>query len=245
MKLVVIGGTGLVGSRVVERLGEHGDQVKPASPSLGVDSFTGEGLNAALQGAQVVVDVSNSHSFADESVLDFFSTSTQNILEAERKLDVGHHVVLSVVGTDRLQESGYFRAKMAQEDLVRESSISFSIVRATQFFEFVGSIADAATDVATVRLPPVLVQPMAAQDVAATVADISLGTPVNGIIEVAGPEQFRLDELVEASLNARNDPRRVIADPTARYFGAQLSERTLIPGSDARLGATRFEDWLE
>lgn len=244
VKLVVVGGTGLIGSRLIERLGGQDVQVKAVSPSLGVNTYTGEGLRTALEGSQVVIDVSNSRSLADESVLDFFTTSTRNILDTERSSDVGHHVALSVVGTERLQESGYFRAKMAQENLIKESSVSFSIVRATQFFEFIGTIADAATDASKVLLPPELIQPMAAEDVAAMVADISLGEPINGTVEIAGPERFRLDELVERSLKARNDPRQVVTDPTGRYFGAQLGELTLIPGKNARLGGTRFEDWL-
>lgn len=245
MKLVVIGGTGLIGSRLVSTLAERGGEAQAASPSLGVDTFTGEGLREAFPAAQVVIDVSNSHSFADDAVLDFFTTSTRNILAAELSAAVGHHVALSVVGTERLQGSGYFRAKMAQENLIKESSVPWSIVRSTQFFEFIGSIADAATDASTVRIPPVLVQPIAARDVATALADISLGPPMNGTVEVAGPDQFRLDELVQMSLSARNDPREVVADPAARYFGAQLGERTLIPGSDASLGETRFADWLE
>jgi len=197
-----------------------------------------------MRGASVVVDVSNSPSFEDAAVLKFFETSTRNLLAAETEAGVGHHVALSVVGTERLSESGYFRAKIAQEKLIKESPIPYSIVHATQFFEFVKSIADAATDGSTVRLAPVLIQPMAADDVADAVAWIAVGAPVNGIVEVAGPEQFRLDELIRQDLSARNDPRDVVADPQARYFGAMLSERTLVPGDDARLGETRFEDWL-
>lgn len=245
MKLVVIGGTGLIGSRLVSTLAERGREAQAASPSLGVDTFTGEGLREAFPAAQVVIDVSNSHSFADDAVLDFFTTSTRNILAAELSAAVGHHVALSVVGTERLQGSGYFRAKMAQENLIKESAVPWSIVRSTQFFEFIGGIADAATDASTVRIPPVLVQPIAARDVAEALADISLGPPMNGTVEVAGPDQFRLDELVQMSLSARDDPREVVTDPAARYFGAQLSERTLIPGSDASLGETHFADWLE
>ena len=192
----------------------------------------------------MVVDVSNSPSFEDAAVLEFFETSTRNLLAAEAAAGVGHHVALSVVGTERLSESGYFRAKIAQEKLIKESSIPYSIVHATQFFEFVKSIAEAATDGNTVRLAPVLIQPMAADDVAGAVGRVAVGSPVNGTVEVAGPEQFRLDELVRRGLSARNDPREVIADPHARYFGAELSERTLVPGDDAILGETRFEDWL-
>ncbi len=244
MKIVVIGGTGLIGSKLVEKLREHGHEAVPASPDSGVDTLTGEGLAEVLEGAEVVVDVSNSPSFEDEAVLAFFETSTRNLLEAERAAGVGHHVALSVVGTDRLSESGYFRAKIAQEKLIEESPIPYSIVHATQFFEFVKSIADAATEGDTVRLAPVLIQPMAAEDVAAAVDRTAVGSPVNGIVEVAGPEPFRLDAIIRQGLEARDDPREVIADPDARYFGARLDERTLVPDDDARLGETHFEDWL-
>ena len=244
MKIVVIGGTGLIGSKLVEKLREHGHEAVPASPDSGVNTLTGEGLAEVLEGAEVVVDVSNSPSFEDEAVLAFFETSTRNLLEAERAADVGHHVALSVVGTDRLSESGYFRAKIAQEKLIEGSPIPYSIVHATQFFEFFKSIADAATDGVTVRLAPVLIQPMAAEDVAAAVGRTAVGSPVNGIVEVAGPEQFRLDAFIRQGLEERDDPREVIADPDARYFGARLDERTLVPDDDARLGETHFEDWL-
>jgi uncharacterized protein YbjT (DUF2867 family) len=245
MKIVVIGGTGLIGSKLVAKLREHGHEAVPASPDSGVNTLTGEGVADVLAGADVVVDVSNSPSFEDEAVLAFFETSTRNLLEAEAAANVGHHVALSVVGTDRLSESGYFRGKIAQETLIEGSPIPYSIVRATQFFEFVKSIADAATDGDTVRLAPVLIQPMAADDVAATVGRTAVGPPVNGIVEVAGPEQFQLDELIRRGLEERNDPRQVIADPEARYFGARLDERTLVPGDDARLAETRFEEWLD
>ena len=244
IKIVVIGGSGLIGSKLVKKLREHGHEVVAASRDSGVNTLTGEGLAEAMRGASVVVDVSNSPSFEDAAVLKFFETSTRNLLAAEVEAGVGHHVALSVVGTERLSESGYFRGKIAQEKLIRESSIPYSIVHATQFFEFVKSIADAATDGSRVRLAPVLIQPMASDDVADAVARIAVGAPVNGIVEVAGPEQFRLDELIRQDLSARNDPRDVVADPQARYFGAVLSERTLVPGDDARLGETRFEDWL-
>ena len=244
LKIVVIGGSGLIGSKLVKKLREHGNEVVAASRDSGVNTLTGEGLAEALRGASVVVDVSNSPSFEDAAVLQFFETSTRNLLSAEAGAGVGHHVALSVVGTERLSESGYFRAKIAQEKLIKESSIPYSIVHATQFFEFVKSIADAATDGNRVRLAHVLIQPMAADDVASAVGRIAVGTPVNGTVEVAGPEQFRLDELVQRGLSTRNDPREVVADPQARYFGAELSERTLVPGDDARLGETRFEDWL-
>jgi uncharacterized protein YbjT (DUF2867 family) len=244
MKIVVIGGSGLIGSKLVAKLDAHGHEAVAASPDSGVNTLTGDGLADALDGATAVVDVSNSPSFEDAAVMEFFETSTRNLLAAEAAAGVGHHVALSVVGTERLSESGYFRAKIAQEQLIRNSSIPYSIVHATQFFEFVKSIAAGATDGNTVRLAPVLIQPIAADDVAGALGEDSVGSPVNGIVEVAGPEQFRLDELIRRGLSARNDPREVIADPHARYFGAELGERTLIPGDDARLGATRFEDWL-
>jgi uncharacterized protein YbjT (DUF2867 family) len=244
MKIVVIGGSGLIGSKLVARLDEHGHEAVAASPDSGVDTLTGAGLAEALAGTSVVVDVSNSPSFEDAAVLEFFETSTRNILAAEAAAGVGHHVALSVVGTERLSESGYFRAKIAQEQLIRDGSIPYSIVHATQFFEFIKSIAAAATDGNTVRLAPVLIQPIAADDVARAVGQVAVGSPVNGIVEVAGPEQFRLDELIRRGLSARNDPREVIADPRARYFGVELSERTLVPGDGARLGETGLEDWL-
>lgn len=244
MKIVVIGGTGLIGSKLVRKLSEQGHQVLPASPDSGVNTLTGDGLAEACDGAAVVVDVSNSPSFEDTAVLNFFQTSTSNLLKAESAAGVGHHVALSVVGTDRLSESGYFRAKIIQEKLIRESSIPYSIVHATQFFEFTRRMADDATVGNTVRLPPVLIQPMAAEDVASAVARVAIGSPVNGIVEVAGPQEFRLDELIRLSLSERHDPREVIADPEARYFGAKLGERTLLPGPAATLGGTRFEDWL-
>ena len=244
MKIVIIGGTGLIGSKLVGKLREQGHQAVPASPDSGVNTLTGDGLAEALQGAAVVVDVSNSPSFEDAAVMEFFVTSTVNLLDAEARAEVAHHVALSVVGTERLGESGYFRAKSAQERLIRSSSIPFSIVHATQFFEFVKSIADGSTEGGTVRLAPVLIQPMAAEDVASAVARVAVGPPVNGVVEVAGPEQFRLDELIRRGLAARGDSREVITDPHARYFGAELGERTLLPGDDARLGETRFDAWL-
>ena len=244
MRIVVIGGSGLIGSKLVAMLSEQRHEAVAASPRSGVNTLTGEGLAEVLEGASVVVDVSNSPSFEDAAVMEFFTTSTRNLLTFEVAAGVGHHVALSVVGTERLSVSGYFRAKIAQEKLIKESSIPFSIVHATQFFEFVASIADAATDGNTVRLAPVLIQPMAADDVASAVARITMGTPVNGTVEVAGPEQFRLDELVRRGLLARGDPRELVADPHAHYYGAELSERTLVPSDDARLGETRFEDWL-
>jgi uncharacterized protein YbjT (DUF2867 family) len=246
MKIVVIGGTGLIGSKVVKKLREHGHEAVAASPDSGVNTLTGEGLDEALRGASVVVDVSNSPSFEDAVVLKFFVTSTSNLLDAEATAAVGHHVALSIVGTDRplLLGSGYIRAKMAQETLIKASPIPYSIVRATQFFEFINGIAGASTDGTTVRLPPVLIQPMAAEDVATALARTAVGTPVNGTIEIAGPERLRFDEFIRRGLGARNDPREIVADPHARYFGAELSERTLVAGDGARLGETRFEDWL-
>jgi uncharacterized protein YbjT (DUF2867 family) len=244
MKLVIIGGTGLIGSKLVTKLLEHGHQAVAASPDTGVNTLTGEGLDAALQDATVVVDVSNSRSFEEKAVMDFFTTSTRNLLDAEAGAGVTHHVALSVVGTERLPDSAYFRAKMAQEQLIEQSAIPFSIVHATQFFEFVKSIAADATTGNTVRIAPVLVQPMAADDVAKAIARIAVGVPLNGTVEVAGPEQFRLDELVRQELSARRDPREVVTDPRARYFGAELGERTLVPGANARLGEIRFKEWL-
>ena len=244
MKIVVIGGTGLIGSKVVTKLGEQGYEVVAASPNSGVNTLTGEGLAEVLEGASVVVDVSNSPSFEDAPVMEFFKTSTRNLLSYEAAAGVGHHVALSIVGTDQLPDSGYLRAKVAQEKLIKESSIPYSIVRATQFFEFVNRIADEATDGNTVRLPPVGFQPMAADDVAGAVAKVAIGSPLNGTVEVAGPEQFRFDEFISRGLSARNDSREVIADPHARYFGTELSEYSLVPVNDALLGETRFEDWL-
>jgi uncharacterized protein YbjT (DUF2867 family) len=245
LKIVVIGGSGLIGSTLVNRLGQQGHEAVPASPKSGVNTLTGEGLAEVLEGAAVAVDVSNSPSFEAAPALSFFETSTRNLLAAEAAAGVGHHVALSVVGTERLfEESGYLRAKMAQEKLIQGSSIPYSIVHATQFFEFVKSIADGATDGNTVRLAPVLIQPMAAEDVASAVARVSVGPPVNGVVEVAGPDQFRLDELVRLGLSARQDPREVIADPQARYYGAELRERSLLPGDRARIAETHFETWL-
>jgi len=244
MKVVIIGGSGLIGSKVVARLREQGHEAVPASPDSGVNTLTGEGLAQVLTGAAVVIDVSNSPSFEDAAVLKFFETSTSNLLAAEAATGVGHHVALSVVGSDRAPDSGYLRAKIAQEKLIRNSSIPYWIVRATQFFEFFKRIADEATDGNTVRIAPVLFQPIAAEDVAKAVARVAVSAPVNGIVEIAGPQQFRFDEFIRLGLTARQDPRVVIADPHARYFGTELGERTLVPGADARLGEIRFEDWL-
>jgi uncharacterized protein YbjT (DUF2867 family) len=244
MKIVVIGGTGLIGSKLVNKLPEHGHEAVAAAPNTGVNTLTGEGLAEVLKGASIVVDVSNSPSWDDAAVLKFFETSTRNLLTYEAAAGVGHHVALSVVGTDRLSESGYFRAKIAQEKLIRASSIPYTIVHATQFFEFLKGLADISVVNGKVRLPPVLFQPMAADDVASAVARIAVGPPVNGVVEIGGPEQFRIDELVRRHLASLKDPREVIADPKALYSGAKVSERTLVPGNKAELGDTRFETWL-
>jgi uncharacterized protein YbjT (DUF2867 family) len=244
MKIVVIGGTGLIGSKLVKKLREQGHEAIAAAPNTGVNTLTGEGLAEALKGASVAVDVTNSPSWEDAAVLKFFETSTRNLLTYEAAAGVGHHVALSVVGTERLSESGFFRAKIAQEKLIKASSIPYSIVHATQFFEFLKGLADISMVDNKVHLPHVLFQPMAADDVASGVARVAVGPPLNGTVEIAGPEQFRLDELVRRRLAALKDPREVIADPNALYSGAKVSERTLVPGSNARLGETRFETWL-
>jgi len=244
MKVVVIGGTGLIGSKLVNKLREQGHEAVAAAPNTGVNTLTGEGLAEALKGASVVVDVSNSPSWDDAAVLNFFETSTRNLLTHEAAAGVGHHVALSVVGTQLMAESGYFRAKIAQEKLITESSIPYSIVHATQFFEFLKGLADISMVGDKVHLPHVLFQPMAADDVASAVGKIAVGAPVNGIVEIGGPEQFRVDELVRRRLATLKDPREVIADQNALYSGAKLSERTLVPGENARLGETRFETWL-
>jgi uncharacterized protein YbjT (DUF2867 family) len=244
MKVVVIGGTGLIGSKVVASLREQGHEAVPASPDTGVNTLTGEGLADVLRGAAVVVDVSNSPSFEDQAVMDFFTTSTRNLLGAASAAGVRHYVALSVVGTERLTGSPYMRAKSAQEALIKASGIPNSIVHATQFFEFIKRIADEATVGTTVRLPPVLVQPMAADDVARAVARVAVGEPLNGVVEVAGPQQFRFDELIRLGLRARNDTREVVVDPHARYFGAELDERSLVPNGAARLGDIQLNDWL-
>lgn len=243
-KIVVIGGTGLIGSKVVAKLAEHGHEAVPASPNTGVNTLTGEGLAQVLTGAQVVIDVSNSPSFEAAAVLDFFTTSTTNLLGAAVDAGVGHYLALSVVGTQNLPSSPYFRAKIAQEDLIKASGLAYSIVHATQFFEFVTSIADSATVDGTVHLSPALIQPIAADDVAGAVARAAVGSPVNGIVEVAGPDVFGLDELVRTGLRLRNDPRTVVADRQAQYFGAILDTRTLLPGDGAQVFPTRFEEWL-
>jgi uncharacterized protein YbjT (DUF2867 family) len=244
MKIVVIGGTGRLGSKLVELLREHGQDAVAAAPDTGVDTITGDGLATALAGASVVVDVSNSPSFEDAAVLEFFTTSTRNLLAAEADAGVGHHVALSIVGADRLPDSGYLRAKVAQEQLITSSSVPYSIVRATQFFEFVDSIVAAATDGETVRVPPMLIQPMAVIEVARAVGKIAAGAPVNGIVEIGGPEAFPMDELARRALAAHQDTRQVVSDPHAQYFGTELAERSLVPGPDAQLGTIRFEDWL-
>ncbi|CAO3438750.1 SDR family oxidoreductase [Azospirillum doebereinerae] len=244
MKIVVVGGTGLIGAKTVDRLRKKGHDVVAASPSRGVDTLTGEGLAEALAGARVVIDVANAPSFEDKAVLDFFETSGRTLLAAEAAAGVEHHVALSVVGTDRLQGSGYFRAKLVQEALIKAARIPHTIVRATQFFEFLGGIAESSTVGQSVRLSPALVQPIASDDVADAMADAALAPPVNGTVEIAGPERVRLDRLVERFLSATGDPRRVISDPRSLYFGVALDDASLTPGTNPRLGATRFEDWL-
>jgi len=244
MKLVIIGGTGLIGSKLVGKLREHGHEAVPASPDTGVNTLTGSGLADVLQGASVVVDVSNSPSFEEKAVMDFFTTSTRNILKYAAAAGVRHYVALSVVGTERIPDSPYLRAKNAQENLIKAGGIPYSIIHATQFFEFVKRIADEATVGATVRVPPVLFQPMAADDVAKAVGRVAVGPAVNGTVEVAGPQQFRFDELIRQGLAAYKDSREVVADPHARYFGAELDERSLVPWGEAQLGDIRFDEWL-
>src|SRR5256886_9965618 len=244
MKIVVIGGTGLIGTKVVKNLREKGHEAVAASPSKGINSVTGEGLAEALVGAQVVVDVANAPSWEAKAVLAFFETSGRNLLAAEAAAGVGYHVALSVVGTDRLLASGYFRAKMAEENLIKASSIPYTIVRSTQFFEFVGGIAQSATEGQTVRLPPVLMQPIASDDVAAVVADVALAEPLNDTFDLAGPEPIRQDDLVRQFLKATGDARTVITDPKALYYGISVNDQSLTPGDNPRLGPTRFEDWL-
>jgi uncharacterized protein YbjT (DUF2867 family) len=244
MKIVVIGGTGLIGSKLVTKLGEHGHEAVPAAPNTGVNTLTGEGLDEVLAGAFVVIDVSNSPSFEDAAVLEFFQTSTSNLLAAEKKAGVGHHVVLSVVGTERRPDVGYFRAKLAQEKLIKDSGIPFSIVHATQFFEFARRIADEATDGATVRMAPVLFQPMAGDEVAQSVGKVAVGSPLNGLVEIAGPEQFRMDEFFRNALTAWGDTREVVTDSHAHYFGAEMQERDLVPGDGATLAEIKYADWL-
>jgi len=244
MKIVVIGGSGLIGAKLVKRLRERGHEVVAASPSTGVNAVTGEGLAEALSGAQVVVDVANAPVWEDKAVLEFFETSGRNLLAAEATAGVTHHVALSVVGTDRLLASGYFRAKLAQEELIRASAIPYSIVRATQFFEFVGGIAQSANDGQAMRLPPALMQPIAADDVASILADVAVADPLAGMVEIAGPEPIRMPELVQTYLTATGDDRVVIADPDARYFGIEVNDRSLTPSDNPRIGEIRFGDWL-
>lgn len=244
MKVVVIGGTGPIGSKVVAKLGQLGHEAVAAAPSTGVDTISGKGLAEALSGAEVVVDVSNSPSFEDRAAMDFFQTSGRNLTAAELSAGVRHHVSLSVVGTDRLQESGYFRAKLAQEQLIKASPIPYTLIHATQFFEFIRAIAQLSTEGGTVRLAPVRFQPIAAEDVASSIVEVAVAEPLNGTVEIAGPEAFRLDEAVQKVLEFDHDPRRVVADPEAPYSGARLSEATLVPGPGARLGSARLDWWL-
>jgi uncharacterized protein YbjT (DUF2867 family) len=244
MKIVVIGGTGLIGTNLVSRLRQKGHDVVAASPNTGVNTITGEGLAEALSGAQVVVDVANSPSFEDRAVLEFFETSGRNLLAAEAAAGVGHHLALSVVGADRLPESGYLRAKMAQEMLIKSARIPYTILRATQFFEFVNSIIQSGADGDVVRLSPALLQPIASDDVAAALTDLAVGPPLNGMVEVAGPERIPLDKLARKVFAVSKDSRKVIADVHARYFGAELNDQSLTAGEKPRIGATRFENWL-
>jgi uncharacterized protein YbjT (DUF2867 family) len=244
MKIVVIGGTGLIGSKTVERLRKKGHELVAASPNSGVNTITGEGLAEALAGARVVVDLANSPSFEDEAVMAFFQTSGHNLLAAEAVAGVTHHIALSVVGTERLQGSGYFRGKMAQEDLIRRSGMPYTIVHSTQFYEFMGAIAQSGTVGESVRISPALVQPIASDDVADVMADVALAVPVNGMIEIAGPERVRLSDLVARHLKATSDPRDVVADNHALYFGVELNDGSLVPGDSAGIGAIRFDDWL-
>jgi uncharacterized protein YbjT (DUF2867 family) len=244
MKIVVIGGHGRLGSKLVAKLAEHGHDAVAADLSTGVNTITGEGLTEAVDGADVVVDVSNSPSFEDAAVLEFFTTSTGNILAAEKAAGIRHHVVTSVVGADRLPDSGYLRAKVAQEKLIADSSVPHTIVRSTQFFEFVNAIVAEASDGDSVIVPAARIQPAAADDVAAAVGRIAVGAPVSGIVEFGGPEAMSFEELVRSALSARNDPRPVVADPDAEYFGTTLADDSLLPGADAQLGETRFDDWL-
>lgn len=244
MKIVVIGGNGLIGSNIVNRLRRNGHETVAASPRTGVNTITGQGLAEALTGAQVVVDVTNSPSFEERAVMEFFETSTRTLLAAEAVAGVGHHVALSIVGTDRLPANGYFRAKLAQEALIKASKTPYTILRATQFFEFIGGIVDSSADRGTIRLSPALIQPIAADDVSAALADLSVGPPVNGIVEVGGPDRFPLDELARTFLAARDDEREVIADVHARYFGSELDDRSLVTSDNAHIGPTRFHNWL-
>ncbi|MGD9636125.1 MAG: SDR family oxidoreductase [Pirellulales bacterium] len=244
MKIVVIGGSGLIGKQLAPKLRALGHEVLPASPSTGVNTLTGEGLAAALAGAAVVVDVSNAPSWEDQAVLEFFETSSRNLLAAEKDAGVRHHVALSVVGTDRLQASGYFRAKLAQEKLIQAAGVPYTIVRATQFFEFVAAIAQGSTDGQTVRLSSVMMQPILSDDVAAALAAVALAAPLNGIVDIAGPDRIRLDDLVRQFLAAKHDPRAVITDPAAGYYGTPVDDQSLVPLAESRLAPTHFADWL-
>ena len=244
MKIVVIGGTGLIGTKVVRNLQKQGHEVVAAAPSTGVNTLTGEGLEEVLVGTAAVVDVANSPSFEDKASMDFFETSGRNLLAAERAAGVKHHVALSVVGTERLAAMGYFRAKLAQENMIKASGIPYTIVRATQFFEFTGAIAQSGTDGLTVRVPPVQMQPIASDDVAAALADVAVAKPVNGMVEIAGPEAIRMDELVRRLFAAKGDHREVFADPGAYYFSTPVNDQSLTPGAHPRLGKTSFADWL-
>lgn len=244
MKIVVIGGSGLIGANIVNRLRANGHEVVAASPSTGVNTITGEGLAEALQGAQVVVDVANAPSWEDQAVLDFFETSGRNLLAAEAAAGVEHHLALSIVGTDRLPDNGYFRAKVAQEKLIKASKIPYTILRATQFNEFVEGIVNSGDEGGTIRLSPALIQPIAADDVSGVLADLAVGTPVNGTVEVGGPDRFPIDELARKFLATRGDTRQVIADVHARYFGSELDDRSLVTGEGAIIAPTRFQNWL-
>jgi uncharacterized protein YbjT (DUF2867 family) len=244
MKIVIIGGTGLIGTKLASKLRQKGHDVSPAAPSTGVNTITGEGLDKAVSGADIVVDVANSPSFEDSAAMNFFKTSGGNLLAAEAAAGVRHHVALSIVGTDRLPECGYFLAKLAQENLIKASKIPYSILRATQFFEFVGGIVDSSADGQTVRLSPALFQPVASDDVAAALADVTLGPPLNDMVELAGPERLSLDEFGRRYLAATKDPRKVVPDIHARYFGTELDDQSLTPGNNPRIGSVRFEDWL-
>jgi uncharacterized protein YbjT (DUF2867 family) len=244
VKIVVIGGSGLIGRKVVSNLRQQGHEAVAASPSSGVNTLTGEGLAEALKGAEVVVDVANSPSFEDQPAMEFFATSGRNLIAAETAAGVKHHVALSVVGTDRLLQSGYFRAKLLQENMIKSSAIPYTILRATQFFEFVESIAQSAADGQTVRLPPALMQPIVSEDVAAALADVAVGAPLNRTVDLAGPEPIRMDELVRRYLDAKGDPREVVTDAQARYFGIEVDDQSLTPGAAPLIGPTRFGDWL-
>ncbi|MGA8372501.1 MAG: SDR family oxidoreductase [Acidimicrobiales bacterium] len=244
MKIVIIGGTGLIGSQVVNNLRERGHEVVPAAPNTGVNTITGEGLDAALAGARVVIDVANSPSFEDDAALEFFQTSGRNLLKAEANAGVGHHVALTIVGADRVPDSGYMRAKVAQEELIKRGGRPYTIVRSTQFFEFMRATADSATDGDTVRVPSANLQPIAARDVATALTEVALSDPVNGVIEIAGPEKIKFPEVMRTLLAADDDPRKVVGEKHARYFGTELTDTSITAGPDARLGKTGFAEWL-